>query len=72
MRIQNFPGTLKGKGRSRTVDLRSNGHGLARARWTAPCTRCTGPLWTAPKGYPLGLISVVDQRSNDSGRTQAG
>jgi hypothetical protein len=30
------------------VDLRSNGHGRARARWTAPCARCTGPRWTAP------------------------
>jgi hypothetical protein len=29
------------------VDLRSNGHGLARAPWTAPCARCTGPRWTA-------------------------
>jgi hypothetical protein len=72
MRIQNFPGTLKGKGRSRTVDLRSYSRRLARAWWTEPCTRCTGPRSTAPKGYPLGLISVVDQRSNDSGRTQAG
>jgi hypothetical protein len=30
------------------VDLRSNGHGHARARWTAPCAQCTGPRWTAP------------------------
>jgi hypothetical protein len=29
------------------VDLRSNGQGLARAPWTAPCARCTGPRWTA-------------------------
>jgi hypothetical protein len=40
------PETREGKCCS-TVDLRSNGHGLARARWTAPCNRCTGPRWTA-------------------------
>jgi hypothetical protein len=29
------------------VDLESNGRRCARARWTAPCSRCTGPRWTA-------------------------
>jgi hypothetical protein len=72
MRNQNCSGALKGKCHSHTVDLRSNGRERVRARWTASCTRRTGPRWTAPKGYPLGLISAVDQRSNDSGRTQAG
>jgi hypothetical protein len=71
MRNQNYSGPLKRKRHSRTVDLRSNGRGRARARWTASCTWRTGPPWTAPKGYPLVLNSVVDQRSNDSGRTQA-
>jgi hypothetical protein len=28
------------------VDLRSNGCRRARAPWTAPCARCTGPWWT--------------------------
>jgi hypothetical protein len=28
------------------MDLRSNGHGRARAPWTAPCARRTGPRWT--------------------------
>jgi hypothetical protein len=28
------------------VDLRSNGCRRARAPWTAPCARCTGPRWT--------------------------
>jgi hypothetical protein len=40
-------GALEEKGRSRTVDLRSNGRRRVRAPWTASCTRCTGPLWTA-------------------------
>jgi hypothetical protein len=40
-------GALKQNGQPSTVDLRSNGHGLARAPWTAPCARCTGPRWTA-------------------------
>jgi hypothetical protein len=40
-------GALNQNGQPSTVDLRSNGHRLARARWTAPCTRCTGPRWTA-------------------------
>jgi superfamily I DNA and/or RNA helicase len=39
-------GALKEKGRSRTVDLRSNGGRRMRAPWTAPWTRCTGPRWT--------------------------
>jgi hypothetical protein len=33
------------------VDLRSNGHGHARAPWTAPCARCTGPRWTPPPPF---------------------
>jgi hypothetical protein len=40
-------GALNQNGQPSAVDLRSNGHGLARARWTAPCARCTGPRWTA-------------------------
>jgi hypothetical protein len=53
------------------VDLRSNGHGRARAPWTAPCARCTGPRWTAPfktKGY---AILAIRARSNGPGRVQA-
>jgi hypothetical protein len=41
-------GALKQNGQPSAVDLRSNGHGRARAPWTAPCARRTGPRWTAP------------------------
>jgi hypothetical protein len=36
MRIQNFPGTLKVKRHSRTVDLGSNGCQRVRTPWTVP------------------------------------
>jgi hypothetical protein len=41
-------GALKQNGQPSAVDLRSNGHGLTRAPWTAPCAWRTGPRWTAP------------------------
>jgi hypothetical protein len=43
-----------------------------RAPWTAPCTRCTGPRWTAPfktKGY---LIWAIRARSDGPGRARVG
>jgi hypothetical protein len=39
-------GALKQNSQISTVDLRSNGYRRARAPWTAPCARCTGPRWT--------------------------
>jgi hypothetical protein len=55
------------------VDLRSNGHGLVRARWIAPCTRCTGPEWTAHskrRGMrsepPAQDLTALDARVRDS------
>jgi hypothetical protein len=66
------PGALYQNRQSRTVDLGSNSHGRARARWTALCTRRTGPRWTAPlnaKGY---AIRAVQTRSKGPGRVRAG
>jgi hypothetical protein len=66
------PGALYQNRQSRTMGLGSNGHGRARARWTAPCTRRTGPRWTAPlnaKGY---AIRAIQTRSKGPGRVRAG
>jgi hypothetical protein len=55
------------------VDLRSNGHGLARAWWTAPCTRCTGPRWTGRitrRGTRSGP-STQDLRAQDACKRDA-
>jgi hypothetical protein len=40
-------GALNQNSQPGTVDLRSNGHGFARARWTAPCNRSSARDRTA-------------------------
>jgi hypothetical protein len=71
--LQNYKssGALNQNRQSGTVDLRSNSYRCARVPWTAPCTRCTGPRWTAPfktKGY---AILAIRARSNGPGGVQA-
>jgi hypothetical protein len=58
------------------MDLGSNDCRCARARWTAPCTRCTGPRWTAHSKRrgtrsepPVQDPTALDARVRDAAAT---
>jgi hypothetical protein len=73
MQNRENPGALNQNLQSGTVDLGSNGYRCTRARWTAPCTRCMGPRWTAHskrRGMrsepPAQDLTALDARMRDA------
>jgi hypothetical protein len=73
MQNRENPGALNQNRQSGTMDLGSNGYRCTRARWTAPCTRCMGPRWTAHskrRGMrsepPAQDLTALDARLRDA------